>query len=624
MSRRRLPRALFAWALLLAVILGVAEGGLRLGAAERLDGWWSDLWHRQAGQRFTPQHVVLAVVDDATLATHPEDPLVFWTPHFARAIHTLRQAGARVVGLDFLFAITPERWFDRLGLGRTPGLANYDLAIRQEIASGDLVLAAGRMPGDQPGEDQLLLPHSDYLLALPHFDFASYLGLADVSEDADGAIRRFALRPELHPGPELAKGPLPVLSLPALLAQRAGAALPNAEPRPWITFAGPPGSFPRISLATLLAPDALSRPEVQALKGKVVLIGGDFQGMNDVHLTPYTTTGGGAERRWMSGVEVQANAAETLLAGRFTEPAGPALRLGLLALVGGLAALVWLNLPPAVGLGVLILAGALLAGLGYGLFGHFLLLPAGHGQLGLAAGFIASLGLRLTGEARQKARLRDMFGRYVSDAVVDKLLAEGTPDLGGETARITVLFSDIRNFTTLSERLSAHEVVAMLNGYFERACTIILEGGGTIDKFIGDAIMVQFGAPAPQADHARRALAVALRLRRAAEEFAREMAERHAGRDLPSFAIGIGIHTGEAVIGNIGSRRRSEFTAIGDSVNTASRLEGKTKEAGCVILASAATVEAAGEGIKLGRDFDLQVKGKAQAVRAWEIIDLEE
>ena len=276
----------------------------------------------------------------------------------------------------------------------------------------------------------------------------------------------------------------------------------------------------------------------------------------------------------MSGAEVQANAAETLLAGRFTEVAGPAQRLGLLALVGGCAALAWLLLSPAAGLAVLALAAAALVGIGYGLFGHFLLFPAGHAQLGLVAGFIASLGLRLTGEARQKARLRQMFGRYVSDAVVDKLLAEGAPDLGGETARVTVLFSDIRNFTTLSERLSAHEVVDMLNRYFERACTVILEGGGTIDKFIGDAIMVEFGAPAAQPDQARRALAVAVRLRQAAEDFAREMAQEHAGRDLPPFAIGIGIHTGEAVIGNIGSRRRSEFTAIGDSVNTASRLEG--------------------------------------------------
>lgn len=617
-------RRFLLWGLLLAIVLTVAEAGWRLDWAGAADRLWSDAWHRAAGLRYTPRHVVLAVVDDSSLAGYPDEPLVFWTPHFARASEVLLQAGAVVVGLDFLPAITPERWFDRLGVGRQPGLADYDLPLRQQIASGKLVMVAGRMPGSAAGEDQLLLPHSDYLLAVPGFDLANHLGFADVSEDVDGGVRRFALRPPLHPSAEAAAGPLPEWSLAGLLARRAGKTMPDGEgdARPLITYAGPPGSFPRLSLHTLLRPDALQLPEVQAVRGKVVLIGGDFQGMNDVHVTPYTT--GQGERQWMSGVEIQANAAETLLAERYTREAGTLLRLGLLAGVGALACLAWLVLTPARGFAVLLLAAAAVAGIGYLLFGHFTLFPVGHAQLGLLAGFIGSLGLRLTGEARQRARLQSLFGRYVSDAVVDKLLAEGSPDLGGETAHVTILFSDIRNFTTISERLSATEVVDMLNRYFEQVCEIILHEGGTIDKFIGDAVMVQFGSPVAQPDQARRALRVAVRMRETAGQFAGWMATRYAERELPPFAIGIGIHTGEAVIGNIGSRRRTEFTAIGDSVNTASRLEGKTKDAGCTILASAATVGEAGGGIELGRQFELHVKGKEQAVVAWEILDIEE
>ena len=171
-----------------------------------------------------------------------------------------------------------------------------------------------------------------------------------------------------------------------------------------------------------------------------------------------------------------------------------------------------------------------------------------------------------------------MFGRYVSNQVVEALLKSGNrPELGGQSQPMTVLFSDIRNFTTISERLNAKEVVEMLNTYFERACAPLLAEGGSIDKFIGDAIMVEFGSPLPLDDHALRGVRAATALRSVAEEFSVWMTQRFPDRNLPTFAVGIGLHSGEAVIGNIGSPTRMEFTAIGDTVNLASRLEGMTK-----------------------------------------------
>ncbi|MGQ9652501.1 MAG: adenylate/guanylate cyclase domain-containing protein, partial [Thermodesulfobacteriota bacterium] len=268
-----------------------------------------------------------------------------------------------------------------------------------------------------------------------------------------------------------------------------------------------------------------------------------------------------------------------------------------------------------------IMLASLCSGMGDLLFQMDWILPVAGPQLALAVSYLGTLALRLTGEEKERARLRQMFGRYVSDEVVEKLLSSGRrPDLGGETLQVTVLFSDIRNFTTISERLTAHEVVEMLNAYFERACEPILSHGGTVDKFIGDAVMAIFGSPVPNPDHATRAVKAALEMAKIAAEFGTWMGRRFHGKELPEFAIGIGLHSGEAVIGDIGSPKRMEFTAIGDTVNTASRLEGATKQLGCTILASKATVERAGPSVLTGKRDRILVKGKGEPVEVFEVI----
>jgi adenylate cyclase len=235
------------------------------------------------------------------------------------------------------------------------------------------------------------------------------------------------------------------------------------------------------------------------------------------------------------------------------------------------------------------------------------------------------LGWRLTGEERERARVRQMFGRYVSNQVVEALLQPGNrPELGGTSQVLTILFTDIRDFTTISERLSAKEVVELLNTYLARACAVLLAEGGSIDKFIGDAIMVEFGSPLPVPDHALRAVRAALALRRVAEEFAVWMSHRFPEHTLPKFAIGIGLHSGEAVVGNIGTPSRMEFTAIGDTVNLASRTERMTRVLGCVILASEATITLAGRSIICGRSEEVTVKGRAAPVRVFEVLEINE
>jgi adenylate cyclase len=597
-----------------------------------------DYWHRLAGNRQAVRHVSLVVIDDATLAAYKQDPLVFWTPHVAKAVQVLREAGAAVVGLDLLFSISPESWLDRYG--HQGSGSNFDVPLRQEIASGQLVMVASTLTGEA-GDSQFLLPASEFLLAVPEMDLTRHVGLADLLSDADGVTRRFVVAPALRlPDGTDASG-MPRLTFAALLAARASNsgltldaagkehvrlggrdyALAGADYP--IAFPGPPGQIPRVPFATLLQPDALNRPEVQALHGRVVIIGGEYAGMNDTHATPYVSGFFQGDGRYMSGPEVHGAIVETLLSGRLPQPLPPWAE----TLLTGLALLValLLFLKPRLALAVLVLP--LLAGLttilAYALFLRDLLFPLMALIAGMTLLLLGVIGLRYLLEERERNRITRMFGRYVSEGVVAELIASGqAPQLGGVRRTLTLLFSDIRNFTVISERLTAEEVVEMLNRYFALVCQAVLDQGGTIDKFIGDAIMVQFGAPLSYADHADRALRSALRIQGIAEEFAGWMRERFADRDLPGFAVGIGVHTGPVVIGNIGSEQRTEYTAIGDTVNAASRIEGMTKEWHCTVLASEETLRACTAAVVTGRSQAVQVKGKSEPLLLHEILGL--
>ncbi|CAB1367390.1 adenylate/guanylate cyclase domain-containing protein [Denitratisoma oestradiolicum] len=620
-----------AWLLALCATflsVGVAESLYRSGFADRAESLYSDLWHRLAGKHHEASHVALVMIDDPTLSSQPDEPLAFWTPHFARALGVLDAVGAKTVALDFLFSGSPERWLEKLKLAPEEATRSYDQPFRQQINRGNVLLAAFRI-GDGDKEGDYILPSPDYLLALPDFALVPHVGLANLEADADGVVRRFAAngtRRTLEGMPHLTLGMLAAIRHtgqdPTAAHWRFGNRTVAAQDAWPIVFAGPPGSIAALSFQRLLAPNAERDPAVRALAGKAVVIGAGYAGMNDVHPTPYSTTLGRANAL-MSGPEIQASIIESLLSGSFVDPLSNWLRLATFAAAFGILAFLGMRLPMS---WTLLLAMALALGftfIAYLLHGRMVLFPLAHLHLGLGMVVGTLFLLRLTREERERSHLNALFGRYVSPQVMTALLASPElPELGGQAMRVTVLFSDIRNFTTLSEKLTPKEVVEMLNTYLEQACTVLLKEGATIDKFIGDAIMAEFGAPLRQDDHAARALRAAVALRKVAVEFRTWMEVRFAGRGLSQFDIGIGIHTGDAVVGNIGASSRMEYTAIGDTVNTASRLEGMTKEVGAPILASQATVDAAGPVVVTGAHHALKVKGRAQLVAACEILGI--
>jgi class 3 adenylate cyclase/CHASE2 domain-containing sensor protein len=621
------------WALFALAAAVFGEALVRSGALNPLDQRLQDAWFQWQGQRAEARHVVIVAIDEATLEAFPDDPMVFWTDRLARASARLREAGAAAIGFDMLLSISPERWLGKLGGELQQAARDYDRPFREEVNSGRVVLVASRA-GSGAREADYLLPSPDYLLALPGFDIPGHIGLGDVLDEGDGVIRRFLVSPVAGAGTAAPAQDVPVLGFPSLLAVRAAGLDPHAAE--WmlggrkvsrggtampIPYLGPPGSFPRVSLKDLLGEGRLPESLTAMLRGKAVILGATAAGLNDEHFTPYATRFFSGRGGLMTGVEVHANIAEALLSGERLAPLAPWLRAATLLALAGLASAAFMALPAWQGALAWLAGAPLLVLAGYLAFRAGVLVPAG--AYALAAGFalLGALGWRLTGEERERARLRRLFGRYVSDQVVEALLDSGQrPELGGQTQIVTVLFSDIRNFTTISERLEAKEVVEMLNTYFERACAALMAEGGSIDKFIGDAVMVEFGSPLPLPDHAVRGVRAALALHAVAQEFAGWMERRFPGRGLPGFAVGIGLHSGEAVIGNIGSPARMEFTAIGDTVNLASRLEGMTKQLGCAILASEETIAAAGAAVVCGRSEVVTVKGREAPVKVFEVL----
>jgi adenylate cyclase len=387
-----------------------------------------------------------------------------------------------------------------------------------------------------------------------------------------------------------------------------------------LKFRGPSRSFKRLSAANVIQSEERLKHNMapfykpEDLAGKWVLVGFTAPGLLDLKPTPLAPI--------FPGVELHATLLDNLLTGDFLKIA-PSWLVWLWALL--LAGLVTLAVLFSARLWVTLAALVLLLGLNVG--GSLLVFRANWWADPVAPGVALVLAFALATaysyatEGRQKLAIRRMFSHYMSEKVIAYLMEH--PDLlnlGGERRRMTLFFSDLAGFTTISERLSAEEVVGLLNDYLSRMTDIILDEDGLVDKFEGDAIMAFWGAPLPQADQALRAIRAALRQQAALAE----LNEGFAKMGLPRLGMRIGLHTGDAVVGNLGSEKRFDFTAIGDTVNLASRLEGINKFYGTSIAASETTVAECGDDV-IFRELDwVAVKGKEKPVGVFQPLGLKE
>ncbi len=377
-----------------------------------------------------------------------------------------------------------------------------------------------------------------------------------------------------------------------------------------LNYYGKTGSFTTISAVDLIK----RRLPRDLLKGKLVFVGATEVGIYDLRPTPFDAT--------LPGVEIHATVAANALEKRFLRYDGVTqqyeiLCIVLLPLILGIL----LAFAPGTfaGLGIMALLTALFSGFNYLMFTHaFHDMTLIYPLAGILITYLGSEAWRNLVVERHGRQLKKAFSSYVSPDLVRQI--EKNPDklvLGGEQRNISILFSDIRGFTTFSEKLAPTELVKLLNEYLSPMTRIVLEERGTLDKFIGDAVMALYNAPLDVPDHAERACATAVRMMAKMKE----LNDTFSANGMQAIEIGIGINTGLAVVGNMGADIRFDYTAIGDSVNLASRLEGLNKYYGSRILVSEDTHKQVANGNFRFREIDrVRVKGKSQPVVMYELM----
>ncbi len=382
----------------------------------------------------------------------------------------------------------------------------------------------------------------------------------------------------------------------------------DSRSRMLINYRGPDGTFPRYSISSIVDGTA----PAGAFQNKIVLIGATAIGIYDLRVTPFSNN--------MAGVEKHASVVDNILRGDFLRRsnANVLLLVFLFAIVLGIA-LPRLGAGAGVALFLALFAGYL--GYVYYLFAvkgiwFNLIYPAS----ALFFGYTSQTAYRFFMEERRARDIRKMFSSYVSKRIVDELIRDPSKaKLGGDRKEITVLFSDIRGFTTFSEKHQPEEVVSLLNEYLGAMTAIVFEHEGTLDKFVGDAIMALWGAPVGQPDHAERSVRCAL----AMIDKLKQLQAKWAAEGKYVIDIGIGINTGDMVVGNMGAEgKKMDYTVIGDNVNLGARLEGLTRKYNNHIIISEYTYEKVKNVVQANELGSVTVKGKEKPVVVYDLIGL--
>ncbi len=574
-----------------------------------------DLRYRARGvDRTEPQSMVVGIADSSfTIAARAPDvasrePALAamaaswpWDRRvFAALVRRLRASGARAIVFDLVFE------------AGSVGDAEFARALAEPGAP--VVLAGLIQQADSAtGEATVTVAEPQAALLAAN---GGHTGYANVWLDPAGVLRRLttAVRPaELLGGdpPAASGGSVPSLALAAVQALSPSTAA--AKPSGFIDYRGPAGVIPTLPIEDVFLPDRWNGSWLQSgrlFRDRVVWVGPLSEiRFKDYHATPFERT---------PGVEVQAQIFETLVRQRVLQPLPYGMVIALVALHAALAALAT-SVCRRVPLQLFIVVGGVVGwtALAFGLFAQArIVLPVVAPMGGWLLAGSGGLATRFLAEQRDRRRLRAVLDRYVSEQVAQIILQQ--PDefseaLRGQRRPVAVLFADLRGFTGWMERAEPEAVVAQLNEYFHAVVDCVLAQGGTLQKFIGDAVLAVWGdtQTAGAAADAVRAVNAAL----AMEATVTRLNATWRGRgDRASLAIGIGLHHGMAMVGNVGHPRRMEFTVLGDAVNVAARLESANRQLGTTVLASAAIRDltaATHVHAPLGR---FVLKGRSEAV----------
>jgi adenylate cyclase len=378
-----------------------------------------------------------------------------------------------------------------------------------------------------------------------------------------------------------------------------------------VNFAGPAGTYTTYSAANVH--DGITLEENHdAFRGKIVLIGATTLTLQDIYPTPFSAT------KPTPGVEIVANTIDTILNGTYLRETPPWLTFVITIIAALLAALISNIKRPTVTL--ITMTAVMFAYMVAGVIIFIsmrLYIPTVAPQIMLFLGVVLPTLERAVSEELEKRRVRSLFSRFISPEMVEQMM--NTTDLNSLNKRsdVSIIFSDIRGFTTLSEKLAPEDVVALLNPYLEAMSEVIYKHGGTVDKYEGDAIIAFFGEPVHFPDHAVRALRASLDMRKALEQ----LRDKWAKEGRPSqIEMGIGVNSGEVFVGMVGSSQRINYTVIGDNANLASRLQDLTKTYSWPILISESTYESVKDEFDTEFADAVTVKGKTKPVNVYKVI----
>jgi len=638
---------------------------LRLGFIDRLDAVIYDFSLKRSAPRGLDDRITILDIDEASLKAVGRWPwsrdkmaalvdrlyndygiaamgfdVIFAEPDISSGIATLDSLAKRDLASDAQFlkryarlrpALDYDGRFAETLKGKTLALGYYFITPGLPEGVTGALPAANLPAGAMGASEKNLVEAIGYGGNLKLFqDAAGIAGYFSVLPDADGTIRKVHLLTRYQGG---LYESFSAATLRAAMGGEPLAAgveennfLGRAYPQPWVEVAGirlnlnADGSawvpyragapFPYVSAKDVLA----GKTGKGVLENRVVLVGSTAPGLADLRVTPFS----GA----FPGVEIHAHMIAGMLDGDtgYTPPWARDAGLAVTLIAGLLLALALPLIGPVYGLG---LTALLLAGLATGQYAAW----RQHWVLPVAGPLLAVLGLYLLSaaygflaETRNKRQITKLFGQYVPPELAHKMSQDPTHySMEGQSREMTVLFSDIRGFTNFSESLPPTELAEVLNAYLSRMTAIVQQHRGTIDKYIGDAVMAFWNAPLDMPDHARAAVQTALDMQAALSD----LNEQFAARGWPEVKIGVGVNTGRMSVGNMGSEFRLSYTVMGDAVNLGSRLEGITKQYGVGILATQTTVEADSGHVFMKVD-DVRVKGKEQPVAIYEPLGLKD
>ena len=599
-------------------------------------------FHWFANPQKADTNIVITAIDEKSLLQFKHGGVVWkWPREFYGAlVRYLHRGGAKAVVFDVLY---PDPDIDRANTNGEESDSSFARAMKD---AGNVTLASLFHRSDDPLWEDNPMVYKPWYTVLQPFDtviiqsvpFASLpiplfqqtataLGSADYREDVDGVNRRCQLFYNYR------NTIVPQLGVAAyLIAQNVenirteDGWLEIGQKRikldskgqfliSWYGKGGPGGTFPYYSIGALLTSardEELQRTPLVAssqFKDKIVFVGSNAAGLFDLRNTPFTAY------EPYPGVEISATILSNLLHDHFLHRVPPFATilsiLGLSLLVGGsffrlrnprVAVVVSILLVAVWNIAVLLLFWC-----------SSLWLDWVAPMSAIALTFAVSAVVSYQTEGKARRQLRRAFSGYLSPTVVDHVIdMQGEVKLGGEEIEATVLFTDLADFTSISEKMSAPELIEMLNTYFSVASRTILDKGGLVDKYIGDSVMAVFGAPLPLANHAHVACHAALEICRIKSEA--------VSANGPSIRTRIGINSGKMVVGNVGSWDRHDYTAIGDTVNLASRLEGCNKVYGTHIVISESVAKRVSEAFLLRPLDRLRVKGKDKPISIYELM----